>query len=111
MTLLGTVALWLALLLALWGAVMGFAGGRTGRADLQASARHAMFATCGALLLAVISLQWAIFAHDFNVEYVASYTSRNLPSFYLWSALYAGQKGSLLFWATVLSAFGSVAVV
>ena len=110
MTLLGTVALWLALLMAGWGAVMGFSGGRTGRADLQASARHAMYATCGALLLAVISLQWAIFAHDFNVEYVASYTSRNLPGFYLWSALYAGQKGSLLFWATVLSLFGSVAV-
>ena len=110
MTLLGTVALWLALLLALWGAVTGFAGGRTGRADLQASARHAVYATCGALVLAVVCLQWAIFSHDFNVEYVSSYTSRNLPAFYLWSALYAGQKGSLLFWATVLSFFGALAV-
>src|SRR5438034_110188 len=48
---------------------------------------------------------------DFNVEYVAAYTSRNLPIFYTWSALYAGQKGSLLFWATVLSVFGSLALV
>src|SRR2546428_6813848 len=38
-------------------------------------------------------------------------TSRNLPIFYTWSALYAGQKGSLLFWATVLSVFGSLALV
>src|SRR5207245_4527644 len=64
---------------------------------------------CAALLVAVFSLEWALFHHDFNLEYVAAYTSRNLPTFYLWSALYAGQKGSLLFWATVLSLFAALA--
>src|SRR6266487_4043216 len=103
MTLLGSLALWLALLVAIWGALAGFVGGLKGRPDLARSARHAVFALCGALLVAVVSLEWALFQHDFNVEYVAAYTSRNLPVFYTWSALYAGQKGSLLFWATVLS--------
>src|SRR5881397_2976412 len=107
MTLLGSSALWLAFLLGIWGAIAGFAGGKTGRPDLQRSARHAVFA---ALLTAVFSLEWALFHHDFNVEYVAAYTSRNLPTFYTWSALYAGQKGSLLFWASVLSLFGSLAL-
>src|SRR2546422_10339818 len=111
MTLLGGSALWIAFLLGVWGAIAGFAGGRTGRPDLQRSARHAVFAMCAALLTAVFSLEWALFHHDFNIEYVAAYTSRNLPTFYTWSALYAGQKGSLLFWATVLSVFGSVALV
>src|SRR6266704_3960728 len=111
MTLLGGSALWLALLLGVWGAIAGFAGGRTGRPDLQRSARHAVFAMCAALLTAVFSLEWALFHHDFNVEYVAAYTSRNLPTFYTWSALYAGQKGSLLFWASVLSLFGSLAML
>src|SRR3989475_3541902 len=111
MTLLGGSALWIAFLLGVWGAIAGFAGGRTGRPDLQRSARHAVFAMCAALLTAVFSLEWALFHHDFNVEYVAAYTSRNLPTFYTWSALYAGQKGSLLFWATVLTAFGSLALV
>src|SRR5213082_2344034 len=83
MTVLGNLALWLALLVGV----------------------------CGALLVAVFALEWALFQHDFNVEYVAAYTSRNLPIFYTWSALYAGQKGSLLFWATVLSVFGSLALV
>src|SRR5947207_13176116 len=109
MTLLGGSALWLAFLLGVWGAIAGFAGGRTGRPDLQRSARHAVFAMCAALLTAVFSLEWALFHHDFNAEYVAAYTSRNLPTFYTWSALYAGQKGSLLFWATVLTLFGSLA--
>src|SRR5438445_379849 len=81
-----------------------------GRADVQQSARHAGFAMCAALLTAVFALEWALFHHDFNVEYVAAYTSRNLPIFYTWSALYAGQRGSLRFWASVLSVFGSLAL-
>src|SRR6202165_3341826 len=109
MTLLGQLSLWLALFVGLWGAVTGFVGGLQGRADLQQSARHATFAMLGALVVACVSLEVAIFRHDFNLEYVAAYTSRNLPTFYLWSALYAGQKGSLLFWATVLSLFAVLA--
>src|SRR5438067_2286316 len=111
MTVLGNLALWLALLVGVWGALAGFVGGRQARPDLAHSARRAVFAMCGALLVAVFALEWALFQHDFNVEYVAAYTSRNLPIFYTWSALYAGQKGSLLFWATVLSVFGSLALV
>ena len=111
MTVLGNLALWLAFLIGVWGALAGFAGGLKGRADLAHSARRAVFGMCGALVVAVFALEWALFQHDFNVEYVAAYTSRNLPIFYTWSALYAGQKGSLLFWATVLSLFGSLALV
>jgi len=109
MSLLGHLSLWLAFLVGLWGAITGFAGGVQQRRDLQQSARHATFALFGALVVAVVSLEIAIFRHDFSLEYVAAYTSRNLPTFYLWSALYAGQKGSLLFWATVLSLFASLA--
>src|SRR5947209_1879133 len=110
MPLLGHLSLWLAFLVGLWGAITGFAGGAPpqGRPDLQQSARYATFAMFGALVVAVISLEIAIFRHDFSLEYVAAYTSRNLPTFYLWSALYAGQKGSLLFWATVLSLFAAL---
>src|SRR5437764_6182681 len=111
MTVLGGLCLWLAFLLGVWGALAGFVGGRSGRRDLEQSARHAVFAMCAALWVAVAALEWALFRHDFNVEYVASYTSRNLPVFYTWSALYAGQKGSLLFWASLLSLFGSLAML
>src|SRR5213083_102922 len=111
MTVLGGLCLWLAFLVGVWGALAGLVGGLRARPDLQQSARHAVFVMCGALLVAVFSLEVALFRHDFNVEYVAAYTSRNLPIFYTWSALYAGQKGSLLFWASVLSLFGSLAML
>src|SRR5437879_5686833 len=110
MPLLGHLSLWLACLVVLGGGIPGFVAGGPpeGRPDLRPSARYATFAMFGALVVAVISLEIAIFRHDFSLEYVAAYTSRNLPTFYLWSALYAGQKGSLLFWATVLSLFAAL---
>src|ERR1041385_8250566 len=111
MILLGNLALWLAFLIGLWGAITGFVGGVQGRADLQHSARHAGFALFGALLGAVPALDLPSSRHACSLESVAAYRSRNLPTFYLWSALYAGQKGSLLFWATVLSLFAVLAQV
>src|SRR5256886_14489159 len=66
---------------------------------------------CRAVGVADRGFEWVLCQHAFTVEYVASSRSRNLPIFYTWSALYAGQKGSLLFWASVLSLFGSLAMV
>src|SRR5437867_11646624 len=109
MTVLGNLCLWLAFLVGTWGALAGFVGGARGQPELGQSARHAVFAMCAALFVAVFSLEWALFKHDFNVEYVAAYTSRNLPVFYTWSALYAGHKASLLLCASLLSLFWSLA--
>src|SRR5919106_6531524 len=110
MTLLGNLALWLALLLAVWGAVTGVAAGARARADLEASSRPAGYPTCAAPPGAVGALEVALFRRDFNVEYVWAYTSRNLPVFYTWSALYAGQRGRLFFWPAVFSIFGPPAI-
>jgi len=94
MSLLGNLSLWLAFLVGLWGAITGFVGGAQQRPDLQQSARNATFALFGALLVAVISLELAIFRHDFSLQYVAGRTSRNLPTFYLWSALYSARRAA-----------------
>src|SRR2546427_2659094 len=72
MTVLGNLVLWLAFLVGVWGALAGLVGGLRARPDLQQSARHAVFVMCGALLVAVFSLEVALFRHDFNVEYVAA---------------------------------------
>ncbi len=49
-------------------------------------------------------------SNNFQVEYVASYSDRALPIFYRLTAFWAGQKGSLLFWALVLSLITSAVV-
>ncbi len=110
MTDLGSIALWIALLIAGWGSAVAFVGGIKGRAELAASAERAVYVVWGLMLVASAGLIRALLTHDFNIEYVASYTSRNLPLYYTWSAFYAGQKGSLLFWALVVSTFGTFAL-
>ena len=86
-----------------------FSGRWQDRPELAASVTNASYGICGALLVASISLWKGLASHDFNIEYVAAYTSRNLPDGYIFSAFWAGQKGSLLFWAVVLSMFAAVA--
>ena len=54
-------------------------------------------ATVGATA-ASLYLWRAIFADDFSIAYVASYSSRELPTVYKISAFWAGQQGSFLLW-------------
>ncbi len=50
-----------------------------------------------------------LFATDnFQVEYVASYSDKALPLYYKLTSFWAGQKGSLLLWAWILSIFSSI---
>src|SRR6476619_5955872 len=109
MTLLGQFALWAALLFALWAVVIAFTGRWGDQPELSRSVIRSVYAVFGCLAVASIALWKGLISHDFNIEYVAGYTSRNLPSYYIFSALWAGQKGSLLFWAVVLSLFASAA--
>jgi cytochrome c-type biogenesis protein CcmF len=109
MTLLGQFALWSALLLGLWGVAIAFFGRWQDRPGLAASVTRSVYAVLACLVVASLSLWKGLISHDFNIEYVAAYTSRNLPPYYLFSAFWAGQKGSLLFWAVVLSIFASLA--
>jgi cytochrome c-type biogenesis protein CcmF len=109
MTLLGQFALWTAMLVGAWAAIVGFSGRWHGRPELALTVTRAVYALWGVLLVAAACLWQGLITHDFNIEYVASYTSRNLPSYYIVSAFWAGQKGSLLFWAVVLSTFASLA--
>jgi cytochrome c-type biogenesis protein CcmF len=109
MTLLGEFSLWLALLVGSWCTVIAFSGRWRHRPELALTVTRSTHAVFVALVAATLSLWVGLISHDFNIEYVAGYTSRNLPSYYIVSALWAGQKGSLLFWAVVLSLFGSLA--
>ena len=109
MTLLGTFALWAAALVGLWGAAVAFSGQWQTRPELQRSLTGSVYAGFGLMLTASFCLWQVIAAHDFNVQYVSAYTSRNLPPYFLISAFWAGQKGSLLMWATFLALFASLA--
>ena len=109
MTLLGQFALWVALLAGLWSVAIALSGRWRDRPELAATVIRAVYAIFACLVVASLALWKGLISHDFNIEYVAAYTSRNLPPYYIVSALWAGQKGSLLFWAVVLALFASLA--
>jgi cytochrome c-type biogenesis protein CcmF len=108
--LVGELALWVGLLMAAWGAIVSFAGGRSRRADLIASGERAIYATFGCVVLATAGLVVALVTSDLSFKYVASFTSANLPVAYKLTALWGGQAGSLLFWTLILSMYAAMAV-
>ncbi len=110
MILIGELSLWVALLMATWAATVSFAGGALNRRDLTVSGERAIHVTLAMVVLASAGLWTALFTHDFSIKYVASFTSANLPKIYTFTAFWAGQSGSMLFWCLVLASYSSIAV-
>lgn len=110
MTLLGEFALWIALPVTAWGMVLGFVGGRTQRGDLVLSAERSIYASFGLLLIASIGVTVAFLGDRFEYWYIANYSNANLEFFYKVTGLWAGQRGSLLFWALLLGFFAVICV-
>jgi cytochrome c-type biogenesis protein CcmF len=108
MTLIGQLALALALLLALYSIGANLYGVRKGRGDVLTSARHALWAMAAMVALAACALWSGLLSSDFSLEYVASYSSTTLPTVYKMTALWGGQQGSLLFWTLLLSVFTAI---
>ncbi len=108
---IGYIALFLALVASIYSAIAFILGARGKHPGLTHSARNSLLATSGLVSISVAVLVYALVTHDFQIEYVASYTSRDLSLAYLLSALWAGNDGSLLFWAWLLSLFATVVVL
>ncbi|MFQ6046319.1 MAG: heme lyase CcmF/NrfE family subunit [Gemmatimonadales bacterium] len=108
---IGSFALLLALLVSAYTTVVAVHGGRTRRLAFIRSAENGIVLIFSLLGVATAALVHAFVTRNFAIEYVASYSSRDLPLAYAVAALWGGQKGSLLLWALVLALFGSVVVV
>ena len=108
---IGYIALFLALATSIYSAITYIIGVKKKHQALIESARNGLLATCGLVSVSVAVLLYAILSHNFQIEYVASYTSRDTPLAYLISALWAGNAGSLLFWAWLLSLFAMMVVL
>nr|NIM99412.1 heme lyase CcmF/NrfE family subunit [candidate division Zixibacteria bacterium] len=74
------------------------------------SSENGIKATFFCLTMASLAMIYALITRDFQVAYVAQYTNRSLPLVYTLTAFYAGQEGSLLFWAWLLSLFAAIVI-
>jgi cytochrome c-type biogenesis protein CcmF len=109
-TALGEFALWIALPVAFWGMAMGFVGGYQRRGDLVLSAERSVYLVFGLLFVASLGVVNAFLKDQFQYLYVASYSNRDLDTYFKVSGLWAGQTGSLLFWAVLLAFFAAITV-
>ena len=108
---LGSMALALALLLSLYGVAASVLGARRNVPELVASGRNALFVVAGLVLLAALTLWQALLTDQFQLEYVATHTERNLPLLYKLSALWGGQAGSLTLWTLILCGYAVAAAI
>ena len=106
----GALSLWIALALSSYAAFGSVLGKVRGIPALLESSRHAIYLLVLVLLVATLSLVGSFITHDFEVAYVAGHSSLAMPGIYTWVAFYAGNEGSLLFIALVLSIMSALAV-
>jgi cytochrome c-type biogenesis protein CcmF len=105
----GTGVLYAILVTAAYTFAVGLAAGR-GQPRLLASARYGAYATSALALFAVSLLAYAFITHDFRIRYVARYSDRSMPTSYLFTALWGGQDGSLLWWTFLLAGYTTACV-
>jgi cytochrome c-type biogenesis protein CcmF len=81
-----------------------------GRPRYLQAARLGAYGTVSLIGLAVLCLCYAFVTHDFRIKYVAQHSDRSMPVGYLFTSLWGGQDGSLLWWLFLLSIYTAVCV-
>ncbi len=88
-----------------FASLLFFLGIRKRDKRMHEAGKRAVFIGSIFIIISSISLIYLLIIKDFEVEYVASYTSKKLPLLYSISAFWAGMEGSMLFWVLILCVY------
>lgn len=88
----------------------GASGIKLNKNSLVKNAQKAIYGQFFLVTISVILLAYSLITRDFSLKYVTEYSDSHLPMIYTISALWAGQAGSLLFWAWLLTIFNALYV-
>jgi cytochrome c-type biogenesis protein CcmF len=100
---LGILAMYTSLVCIVVTIAAAVLGARGSDARTVRLAEYATYGTAIALSVAVGALQLALLSLDFSLQYIIDYTSSTLSPLYRVGAMWAGQGGSLLLWAWIVS--------
>lgn len=81
-----------------------------GKAQALPIARILFHCLTTGIVLALCLNMMNVMTSDFHYTYVWSYSNKDLPTWYLMAAGYAGQEGSFLLWTTWVALIGSVLI-
>jgi len=73
-------------------------------------ARWAFYISSGFILIQTVMLMWGILTHQFQWQYVFSYSSRDMSVFYLITTFWGGQEGTFLLWMLLGSIYGVILI-
>lgn len=104
MATIGNIALVFSFLTMLYSIAVGYLGMQQDNWNFRQSARGAAQASFLFIVIASGILWHALMTSDFSLAYVANYTKLELPWYFKFSAFWAGQAGSLLFWLLLTAA-------
>jgi cytochrome c-type biogenesis protein CcmF len=104
---LGQIIGWVAFLSAL-AAGLCYLAAMGGREGALRPARIAYRVQWVALAGATALLWYLLFSHQFQYQYVASYSSRAMPSHYVFAAFWGGQEGTFILWALLTCTLGLI---
>ena len=105
---LGYTALLLALICSLYSIISARVYINNKKIQWVDSSRNAVLAVWFLLTLACIILVYLLTNEHFEIEYVASVSSRAMPWYLKATALWGGQAGSLLFWSWLMSSYTGI---
>ena len=97
-----------ALLLSLMAAAACVHQAWEGRSRLLPWVENAQIVVCTLVTISSFFLLWAFYVKDFSLLYVSRYSDLTLPLFYRLTAFWAGQAGSMLFWAWLVVVCGTI---
>ncbi|MEC9309361.1 MAG: cytochrome c-type biogenesis CcmF C-terminal domain-containing protein [Chloroflexota bacterium] len=108
---LGSITLWLALVLSSYSMVGSLLGKLLKARALLESARKTVYLLVLVIGVSTASLVASFITRDFEISYVAEHSNLAMDNIYTWVAFYAGNEGSLLYIAFVLSIMSAIAVI
>jgi len=87
------------------GAMVSFAAGRKNSPDGVRWAQRFAYAFAALMVLATLTMEFALLKHDFTVKYVAQVGSLSTPTWVTIVSLWSSLEGSILFWGCVLGLY------
>ncbi|MCY3832604.1 MAG: cytochrome c biogenesis protein CcsA [Chloroflexi bacterium] len=106
----GLASLAIAFALAVYAALASLLGACNQAEGAVLSGRNAALLTFPALLLSTGLLVIALLTEQYQISYVYEVTDPRTPALYRFTALWGSQRGSLLFWSLLMSAFTFAAI-
>jgi cytochrome c-type biogenesis protein CcmF len=107
---LGYYLLLAAFVVAAYAAAISVGGARRRSRALTESGIGAFYLVTAIMAAASAVIVYAFVTGDYSIKYVQRYSDSTQPLFYKLTSYWGGLDGSIMFWVSLLSAFGAIAV-